>query len=159
MVFLWQTRVKKSPFILLDIALSTICPEASVSHDRWSIYHHPSKPPRSNNNNNNNNNEHLAAGPSCPESRTSQESRTWEGGSHRSKVIIAGGGGLSLPDLIPTRLHLRFFGCYLCFYDYSSCIHFIFSVIDRFFICHTDCSMDWHHILQTIDIFCFNPKP
>ena len=123
MVFLWQTRVKKSPFILLDIALSTICPEASVSHDRWSIYHHPSKPPRSNNNNNNNNNnEHLAAGPSCPESRTSQESRTWEGGSHRSKVIIAGGGGLSLPDLIPTRLHLQFFGWYLCFYDYSSCI-------------------------------------
>ena len=90
-------------------------------------------PPRSNNNNNN---EHLAAGPSCPESRTSQESRTWEGGSQRSKVIIAGGGGLSLPDLIPTWLHLRFFGCCLCFCDYFSCIESsIFNVmIDSLFI-------------------------
>ena len=38
--------------------------------------------------------DNLAAGPSCPESRTSQESRTWEGGSHRSRVIMAGGGTL-----------------------------------------------------------------
>ena len=52
--------------------------------------------------------EDLAAGPSCPESRTSQESRTWEGGSQRSKVIMAGGGcSSSLPDLIPTPRHLE----------------------------------------------------
>ena len=52
--------------------------------------------------------EDLAAGPSCPESRTSQESRTWEGGSQRSKVIMAGGGcSSSLPDLIPTPRHLK----------------------------------------------------
>ena len=51
--------------------------------------------------------DNLAAGPSCPESRTSHESRTWEGGSQRSRVIIAGGGGWLLLLLMPTAPHLE----------------------------------------------------